>query len=146
MPTTRRSQCANKMPWPAGNHRSLERFLDEAESAGVLDIIADHPGAATELSQPPIGLSAQETGTLLRFAESREQGLAFPRGWKHWQEVSPDAATPQDFADFAETLEGEDWDKGGDAAFDDNLISMIDIVVAGRATGLSPREALDARS
>jgi hypothetical protein len=134
------------MPWPAGNHRSLERFLDEAEQSGVLDVIADHPSAATQLSQPPISLSAEHTGTVLRFAESREQGLAFPHGWKHWQQVSPDAATPQDFADFAETLEGEDWDKGGDAALDDVLIAMIDTVVAGRAAGRSARGALDARS
>ncbi|WP_432563646.1 hypothetical protein [Kineococcus sp. SYSU DK003] len=149
MATSRRTHAANKMPWPAGNHRSLERFLDEADRAGTLDIIADHPAAATALALAPHSLDAATVGTVLRYAESREQGLAFPSAWQHWQQVTGDqyadrAAAAEGFAEFAAELTGEDWDRAAGATVEEQLVGFIDAVVAGRANGASPREALDA--
>ena len=149
MATTRRTHCANKMPWPAGNHRSLERFLDDAERAGTLDIIADHPQAATVLAFAPHGLDAETVGTVLRFAESPDQGRAFPAAWQHWLQVTDGtyadrAAAAAGFAEFAEAVDHDHWEARGDAPLEETLTGFIDVVVAARADGTGPREALDA--
>ncbi|WP_380176169.1 hypothetical protein ACFEMC_10705 [Kineococcus sp. DHX-1] len=148
MATTRRTHCANKMPWPAGNHRSLERFLDDAERAGTLDIIADHPQAATVLAFAPHSLDAETVGTVLRFAESQEQGQAFPAAWQHWLQATDGryedrAAAAAGFADFAEAVDHDHWEARGDAPVEETLTGFIDVVVA-REDGTTPREALDA--
>lgn len=137
------------MPWPAGNHRSLERFLDEAERAGTLDVIADHPQAATTLAFAPHSLDAATVGTVLRFAESSEQGRAFPAAWQHWLQVTDGtfadrAAAAEGFAQFAEAVEHEHWEARGDAPVEEVLTGFIDVVVAARAEGTGPRDALDA--
>lgn len=149
MATTRRTQCANKMPWPAGNHRSLDRFLDDAERAGVLDTIANHPGAATTLALPPHGLDAATVGTVLRHADSREQGLAFPLGWQLWQQEVGDqypdrAAAAEGFAEFTQELTGDHWESGVGTPAEELLAGFINAAVAARAEGTSTRDALDA--
>jgi hypothetical protein len=149
MATTRRTQCANKMPWPAGNHRSLDRFLDDAERAGVLDTIANHPGAATTLALPPHSLDAATVGTVLRHADSREQGAAFPSGWKLWQERVGDqypdqAAAAEGFADFTGELTGDDWESGEGTPAEELFATFVDAAVTARADGTSTRDALDA--
>lgn len=149
MATTRRTYCANKMPWPAGNHRSLERFLDEAERAETIDIVADHPAAATKLAFAPYSLDAATVGTILRYAESQEQGLAFPQAWARWQEVtdgqfSDVAESAEAFADFAQSLSPEHWDTRDGEPVADVLVAFVDAAAAGRAQGTSPREAVDA--
>lgn len=149
MPSNRRTQCANKMPWPAGNHRSLERFLDEAERTGALDTIAEHPAAATALAQPPYSLDAASVGTVLRDADSREQAAAYVNGWHHWlQAVGDDypdtAASVEGFAAFTSEITSEHWDALGDeTSFDDFFISLVDAAVAAKAKGTPTREALD---
>jgi hypothetical protein len=148
MPSNRRTQCANKMPWPAGNHRSLERFLDEAERTGALDTIAEHPAAATALAQPPYSLDAASVGTVLRDADSREQAAAYVNGWHHWlQAVGDDypdtAASVEGFAAFTSEITAEHWDAQGETSFDDFFISLVDAAVAAKKDGVPIKEALD---
>ncbi|NYD24766.1 hypothetical protein [Kineococcus aurantiacus] len=149
MATTRRTHCAKTMPWPAGNHRSLERFLDDAERAGTLDIVADHPAAATALALPPHGLDAATVGTVLRYAESPEQGRAFPAAWARWQEATDGqfadrAASADAFAEFAQALTPEHWDTRDGEPVEEVLLTFVDAAVAARADGTSPRDAVNA--
>ncbi|WP_432542122.1 hypothetical protein [Kineococcus sp. SYSU DK002] len=149
MATSRRTHCANKMPWPAGNHRSLERFLDDAERAGTLDVIADHPAAATALALAPHSLDAATVGTVLRFAESTEQGLAFPAAFARWREVTEGqfedpAAAAVAFSEVAEELTVEDWDAQEGTPVAESMTTFVEAAAAARAEGTSTRAALDA--
>lgn len=147
MPSNRRTQSANKMPWPAGNHRSLDRFLDDAERAGTIDTIAEHPAAATALAQPPYSLNAANVGAVLRDADSREQAAAFVNGWHHWLQVVGDEdqdTSVEGFAEFTSAITAEHWDSGGDKPLDEVMVGFIDAAIAARGTGTSTRDALDA--
>ncbi|WP_432510911.1 hypothetical protein [Kineococcus sp. SYSU DK001] len=149
MATSRRTHCANKMPWPAGNHRSLERFLDDAERAGTLDIIAEHPAAATALALAPHSLDAATVGTVLRFAESTEQGRAFPAAFARWCELTEGrfedtAAAAAAFSDVAEQLTVEDWDAQEGTPVAESMITFVEAAATAQTDGTSTRAALDA--